>query len=46
MKLVDTSAWIEYLRGCDNTVADRVRDLMRGDEHFTTIGAARESGGR
>lgn len=32
LKLVDTSSWIEYLRGRDDTVADRVRDLMRDDE--------------
>ena len=32
MKLVDTSSWIEYLRGRNNAVADRVRDLMREDE--------------
>ena len=32
MKLVDTSSWIEYLRGRNNTVADRVRDWMREDE--------------
>lgn len=32
MKLVDTSSWIEYLRGRDNAVAERVRDLMREDE--------------
>ena len=32
MKLVDTSSWIEYLRGRTSAVADRVRDLMREDE--------------
>jgi predicted nucleic acid-binding protein len=32
VKLVDTSSWIEYLRGRNNAVADRVRDLMREDE--------------
>lgn len=32
MKLVDTSSWIEYLRGRNNAVANRVRDLMREDE--------------
>ena len=32
MKLVDTSSWIEYLRGRNSVVADRVRDLMREDE--------------
>ncbi len=32
MKLVDTSSWIEYLRGRNNAMADRVRDFMREDE--------------
>jgi predicted nucleic acid-binding protein len=32
VKLVNTSSWIEYLRGRDNAVAERVRDLMREDE--------------
>jgi predicted nucleic acid-binding protein len=32
VRLVDTSSWIEYLRGRNNVVADRVRDLMRDDE--------------
>ena len=32
MKLVDTSSWIEYLRGRNSAVADRVRDLMHDDD--------------
>jgi predicted nucleic acid-binding protein len=32
VKLVDASSWIEFLRGRNNAVAERVRDLMREDE--------------
>ena len=32
MKWVDTSSWIEDLRGRNNPVAERVRDWMREDE--------------
>jgi predicted nucleic acid-binding protein len=32
VKLVDTSSWIEFLRGKNNVVAGRVRELMREDE--------------
>ncbi len=31
MKLVDTSSWIEYLRGHDNEIALRVKELVRLD---------------
>lgn len=32
MKLVDTSAWVEYLRPKPSDVADRVEELMLADE--------------
>ena len=31
MKLVDTSSWIEYLRGHENETARRVKELIRMD---------------
>jgi predicted nucleic acid-binding protein len=31
MKLVDTSSWIEYLRGHQNDTALRVKELVRND---------------
>jgi len=32
VKLVDTSSWIEYLRGHENDVARRVKELVRLDQ--------------
>ena len=32
MKLIDTSSWIEYLRGRNNPTARRVQELVRLDE--------------
>ena len=38
MILVDTSVWIDFLRGTESAEADRLADALRADEKLCTCG--------